>query len=128
LFMTALGVVGPWWRHGGPATCAFDGSPIEPIYRVRVVPRGGTAREFCCIRCAQLWRKQWPQLDVEVFVTDEVSGAEMPAARATFVRSQVVTSRAMGDRIHTFRSQADAEAHARAHRGFILHGEARPFP
>jgi hypothetical protein len=59
-------------------------------------------------------------------VTDEVSGEEIDAPDAYFVRSQVVTTPATGNRIHVFHKLEDAQRHAQTYRGTVLDAKERP--
>ncbi len=123
----ALPLAAHWMRGALPPGCALDGAPINPAYRVTVVDAGGEGHAFCCLRCAQLWLAGRPE-PRSVTVTDEAGGGELDAAAAYYVRSQVVTTPAVGNRIHVFRSLADAEKHADEHGGKVLTGSERPFP
>lgn len=121
-----------WARISPGERCALDGIDIEPLYRVRIVEDNGQVREFCCIRCAENWLARKHAVSVRstarsVWVTDEVSGTELDAAKAVFVRSQVVTNHSTGNRIHAFRSRDDAVRHAEYHNGTVLAGGDRPF-
>jgi len=121
----ALPLTGWWIRHGGPPRCAYDGQRIEPRYRVRVVERGGQGHVFCCLRCATRWLERG-QGAVDVYVVDEVTGAEISAESAQFVESAIVTNRVTGNHVHAFRDRAAAEEHARAYGGLMLQGAERP--
>jgi NosL protein len=125
--VVVLPLVGKWLRSGATPRCALDGVPIEPLYRVRVVDGQGAEHLFCCIDCARHWLEQEPPGRRTVFVTDETSGEEIDADSAWFVRSRVVTTPATGNRVHAFRTRADATRHAEAARGKLLRGDDRPF-
>jgi hypothetical protein len=125
LTVIGLPVAGRVLREGGPDRCAFDGEPIEPSYRVRIAGADGS-RQFCCVGCAARWLERSPASPDCVFVTDEIGGQELPAAEAIFVRSTIYTRPSTRDRVHVFRSLADAERHAREFRGRILSAAARP--
>ena len=92
-----------------------------------VVDGRGDARAFCCVRCAQLWLATQPTPRL-IAVTDEADGEAIDADAAYYVRSFVVTTPAVGNRIHVFRSKDDAEKHAAAHGGTVLTGAEKPFP
>lgn len=126
--LAALPFVGHWARHDDGPACAYDGSPIEPAYRVRIVDGHGRDVAFCCIRCAEHWLQSARGAVQSIHVTDERSGEEIDAATAHFVRSLVVTSRTTGNRIHAFRTRTDAEEHARTSSGYLLEDAERPFP
>lgn len=124
-------VVGlPWLgrsiRHARDERCELDGQPIDYVYRVSIVDTPGTRRQFCCLACAQHWLKRAPHPST-IFVTDEISGREVPAAQAYYVRSSVVTQPATGNRLHAFARREDAVRHARQGRGTILPREENPF-
>jgi hypothetical protein len=119
--LAVLPLLGSWARSGGGPVCAFDGGTLDPRYRVRA---GEVS--FCCIRCAELWHQREAQ-PAALFVVDETSGDEMPADGAFFVRSRVVTNRTTGNRVHAFRKEADAVAHAQASGGRVLTDDERPF-
>ncbi|HZU34991.1 MAG TPA: hypothetical protein VFA18_03740 [Gemmataceae bacterium] len=115
------------WLQRPESRCALDGVAIDPLYAVRIVEDHGSEHPFCCIRCASVWLKQQPEKPREIFVTDETSGTEIPAASAFFVRSFVVTTPTTGNRIHAFKARADAVKHADAANGTLLEGAERPF-
>jgi hypothetical protein len=121
-----LPLVAHWLRGTPPPGCTLDGAKIDPAYRVTIVDDHGQSHDFCCIRCAQLWLAG--QLPPRIItVADEADGGEIDAGSAYYVRSQVVTTPAVGNRIHAFRRRADAEKHADEHGGTVLAGADRPF-
>lgn len=120
-----LPVIGKGCRRAA-AGCAFDGAPIQPLYHVRVLgPRG--SRSFCCVRCAGWWLEREPARSPRVLVTDEAAGKEIPAARAYFVRSSVVTNPVTGNRVHAFARLQDARRHAALYGGVLLESVEKPF-
>jgi hypothetical protein len=125
--VVGLPLLGKWARRTPGKRCALDGFPIDPTYRVRVVDGQGQDHAFCCIHCATLWLAHEPVAPRAVFVTDEVSGQEVEAASAWFVRSLVITVAHTGNDIHAFRSQADADRHAQSARGTVLANAEKPF-
>jgi len=127
LAISGLAIVGVSLRRGASRGCALDGAPINPLLRVRAVDRVGQSFEFCCIRCAEIWLRSQHEAPRQVFVTDEVSGLEIDAGKAYFVRSQVATNAATGNRVHTFEREEDAERHANAYGGSILPMAEHPF-
>lgn len=127
LVIVGLPLAGKWARRRPAHACALDGSAVDPLYRVRIVDAEGRDREFCCIGCASAWLGQQPAAPRAVFVTDEVSGQEIEAASAWYVRSLVVTVPHTGNRIHAFRDQADAARHAESAHGEVLTDAEKPF-
>jgi hypothetical protein len=125
--MLALPFLGNWLRRIPEARCALDGGALVTSYRVRLADAEGQERDFCCIRCAQLWLERREQPARAIWVADETSGVMIEAEGAHFVRSLVVTTPTTGNRIHAFRDLADAERHAEKCRGTILTGGDRPF-
>jgi hypothetical protein len=109
-------------RAPAPERCALDGVEAGASDRVRVEGAG----VFCSVACAEAWLAREPHPRA-VFVVDEASGREIPAAAAWFVRSRVVTSPRTGNRIHAFADRGDAERHAEAFQGRLLLGDERPF-
>jgi hypothetical protein len=126
LVLAVLALAGSWARRSTEHFCAQDGVRIEPAYRVRILTDQDRDLEFCCIHCAELWLRHEPAPRT-LLVTDEISGAEIDAGAAYFVRSLVVTNPTTGNRIHAFRWLADAEEHARTSQGKVLEASERPF-
>jgi hypothetical protein len=122
-----LPVVAVRLRGDAGPCCALDGTPLVPLYRVRIVDAARQSRAFCCIGCAEIWLQHQAEGARAVFVTDETSGDEIEATSATFVRSLVVTTPTTGNRLHTFRDRADAEKHAARWQGTVLTTAERPF-
>jgi hypothetical protein len=104
MLVVGLPLLGFWARRDGTPRCAFDGLPIEPVYRVSVFRGRDVSNEFCCVRCAERWLERNSTSDV--LVTDETSGERIDARDAWFVRSTVVTNRVTGNRVHVFRERA----------------------
>jgi len=125
--LLVLPFLGTWLRRSPEARCALDGGAIVPSYRVRVQDAAGESREFCCIRCAEIWLERQGKRARAIWVADEYSGAEIDAATAYYVRSLVVTTPTTGNRIHAFRKQVDAEQHVEKFHGAILTNAERPF-
>jgi hypothetical protein len=128
VLVVGLPVAGWWSRYDAEPRCAFDGLPIQPAYRMRVVDSDGATHHFCCVRCGRLWLERQAGIPEEVWVTDEASGDELDARFAHFVHSAVVTDAVSGNRVHVFRDPKAAEEHARAFHGWTLTGAERPFP
>ena len=127
LLVVGLPVIGSWVRRTGAPRCALDGLAVVPGTAVRVTDHGGRSQTFCCIRCAERWLARTGDAFETVGVTDEVSGVEIDARAAVFVRSPVVTNRVTGNRVHTFRVADDAIAHTRQYGGRVLDPGERPF-
>jgi len=122
-----LPVAAAWLRQGRDPGCSLDGMKIVPAYRVRVLDESNGSREFCSIRCAEIWLKGKEIPPDRIYVTNEKSGEELLASAAHFVRSMVFTTRVTGNRVHVFGDRADAESHAQNWRGRVLDEAERPF-
>ena len=127
LLVVGIPLAGRWARRDAGPRCAEDGVRVEARYRVRVVDRAGGSHEFCCPRCAGEWIARRPGEVAAVFVTDETTGEEVPAAAAWFVHSRVATDPVTGNRVRAFRDRAAAEAHVAAYGGRLLDRSERPF-
>jgi hypothetical protein len=127
LMVVVLPIVGNWARHAKKERCALDGNAIQPIFRVRIIDNLQQVHQFCCIRCAELWIGHVPDEVTAISVTDEVSGQEINATNAYFVRSSVINVPATGNRVHVFRTESDAAKHAASSQGRILRWADRPF-
>jgi hypothetical protein len=118
--LVSLPVAGNWARRGGDKGCALDGARIEPLYRVRVEDRQAQSHEFCCVRCAEVWLSRQDPQPWTICVTDELSGREIPAASAHYVRSLVPTGSGSANRVHVFQELDRAEKHAQTCQGTII--------
>ena len=127
LVVVGLPLAGKWVRGRQGPRCEFDGLPIEPLYRVRVVDRAGHSHSLCGIRCVNLWLARQEAPPDRIYVIDEASGQEMDARSAFFVWSGVVTNPITRNRVHAFREKAAAEEHARSFHGQVLTDDERPF-
>ena len=128
LICAGLPVWGHWSRQDARPRCAWDGLVIDSRFRVVVEFDERSSWEFCDVRCARS-RIAGVKLTPRVItVTDEISGEELDARRAVFVRSSITTNRATGNRWHVFGHRADAERHARESKGRLREGLAHPFP
>jgi hypothetical protein len=123
----ALPFVGTWLRQTPGEHCALDGASLVPCYRVCVQDAAGRTRDFCCLRCAEMWVERQSAPVWAIRVTDEATGDQFAAADAHYVRSRIVTTPTTGNRIHVFRDRKDAERHALTWSGTILTGSERPF-
>jgi len=100
--------------------CDYDGTRIIPVYGIDIMLRDGKTLKFCSVRCAREWsRKNLSPID-SVIVTDEVTGVVLDAALAHYVESDVVTVRAVQNRIHVFKEKSHALSHAGQHNGNII--------
>jgi hypothetical protein len=127
LVVVGLPLAGKWARTTPEKKCDLDGAKIDPVYRVRVVDGEGGEHAFCCIQCATHWLSHQETAPRRLVVTDEVSGKEVDAASAWYVRSLVVTVAHTGNRIHAFANRADAAKHVETGRGMMLEGPEKPF-
>lgn len=129
IWLLAIGVplAGGWARRQRAATCDLDGLPLDRALQVRVLDAAGAEHAFCCVQCAVWWLDHEDEQSREVVVTDEVSGNELLAESACFVRSTIVNQPATGNRIHVFASEGAAQDHIALAGGRILNGETHPF-
>jgi hypothetical protein len=125
--VVGLPLAGKWARSTPEKKCDLDGAKIDPVYRVRVVDGDGAEHAFCCIQCASHWLGHQRETPRWVVVTDEVSGKDVDAASAWYVRSLVVTVAHTGNRVHAFANHADAAKHMETGRGTVLEGPEKPF-
>jgi hypothetical protein len=125
--LLSLPLMARWIRGPVENRCALDGSVIDPRYQVEVTDSAGNVQQFCCASCAEVWLKRHHDLPRDIIATDETSGQCIPAASAWYVRSQVVTNRVIGCRLHIFRSGSDAVKHAAAFGGRVLSEDEKPF-
>lgn len=121
-------LIGSGLRRSRPQHCALDGLAIVPATAVRVTDSAGESHEFCCVRCAQRWLARTGDSSAVVTVSDEVTGTELDARAAVFVRSPVVINPVTGNRIRVFREPGDADAHVARYGGRVLGPAERPFP
>lgn len=125
LLVVAVPVVGSWLRRSADVGCAMDGVPVPALFAARVVDETGKSHRFCCITCAAEWARVGEV--AAAYVMDEAGSGEIDVSSAYFVRSRVVTNAVTGNRVHAFRLEADAVAHARTFAGVILAGAERLF-
>jgi hypothetical protein len=127
IIVATLPFLGHLIRGNRGDRCDWDGLKIEPIYQVRLVEQSGISFRFCCIQCAMRWWEHRGSETSQVFVTDEISGDEIEASEAYYVRSLVSTNQVTGNRQHVFRDIADAQTHAEAAGGRQLLDDEKPF-
>jgi hypothetical protein len=106
--------------------CAADGVSLEKAPVVQIETDTADVLRFCCIGCAETWLEVTGTKPARTLVEDAASGQPIDARSAWFVRSLVLAQPATGDRIHAFRTQEDAERHAKAYAGRVLVGDAIP--
>ena len=102
--------------------CAMDGVAVAPSFRVRA-----GERVFCGVTCAQSWLARSGVAPEGILVTDCVTGREIAASDAWFVRTLANRSDNAPDAIRVFAGRKDAEGHVEAYGGTILVGADRPF-
>lgn len=124
--VATLPVLGRALRSGGEERCSWNGVRIAAATRVTVRVPGGGHRVLCCVDCARRWIAASGIRPERVFVTDELTGFEIPAGEAWFVESRVVAFPVCGSHIHVFARENDARGHARDFGGVVLEGEGRP--
>jgi len=126
LAVSSLPILGRALRAGGEPRCALDGVRIDASRRVRISGATGGERLLCCVDCARRWLTRAGGAPRMIFVTDEATGAEVPAGKAWFVESRVLAFAVCGCRVHSFAREADARRHAEDFGGFVLEGDRRP--
>ncbi len=106
--------------EGENLRCANDGSPIHRLYQVDAFGFDRTTNSFCSIYCASRWQEK-KQTEVMYFtVVDEISGQKIDSTLAHFVESDLVTSKAVNNRIHAFFSERDALRHMHQFNGRVV--------
>ena len=123
----AVPIAGSWLRNGRKDRCALDGCAIEPAFQVLLMAEREKSYRFCCVNCAEIWFERSAIEPQGIIVTDEVTGKQIDAAIAHFVRSSVVSVPTSGSCIHVFANAADAEQHAETCQGTVLSESERPF-
>lgn len=121
--LLALSYVSAREARARTGRCALDGQRIEPIYGVELIDDDRVLERFCCVVCAE----QWPRVPEGAWwrVRDEITGAPIDAALASFVESSVVTVPSRHCRTHAFASWTDAMSHAATYGGERI---ANPLP
>ena len=97
--------------------CAYDGSPVTPIYEVDIVLKDKSTKKFCSIYCAAQWFKNNVNLIDHVVVTDEIRGNKIDSYMAYFVESELITNETNDNRIHVFQQRQDAITHSEKFHG-----------
>ena len=124
-----LPLFGYMLRRPVEGACVVDGTVIDSLLRVRVTTDQRRDYSFCSLRCAEWWLSAAADgvRPVAIRVTDELSGDELPASAAHYVRSQVVANPLTNERRHVFRDLSAAEVHAESSRGRVFDRDERPF-
>ena len=102
--------------------CVFDGAPVGANYRVRIGDR-----TFCGVRCAESWLARAGATPAAIRVTDCVTGRELDAHAAWYVRTLGGAWEDAPDSIRVFASEEAARRHAEAYAGELLRGAQTPF-
>lgn len=102
--------------------CAMDGVAVVPSFRVRA-----GEHVFCGVTCAQSWLARSGGAPGGILVTDGVTGREIAASGAWFVRTLANRSDGAPDAIRVFAGREAAEGHVEAYGGTMLVGALRPF-
>ncbi|MCF6157483.1 MAG: hypothetical protein E3K32_02690 [wastewater metagenome] len=97
--------------------CAYDGSPIAPIYEVDIILKDTSVRKFCSVYCATQWFEKNTLSVDHVLVTDEIRGNKIDSNMAYFVESELITNETNDNRIHVFQLRQDALTHAEKFHG-----------
>jgi len=102
--------------------CSMDGVAVVPSFRVRA-----GEHVFCGVTCAEAWLARSGVAPDGIRVTDCVTGREIAAPEAWFVRTLGNRSDGAPDAIRVFAGRKEAEGHVEAYGGTILVGALRPF-
>ena len=103
-----------------PSGCSLDGTRIDPLYEVIIVPIDKSFMSFSCVLSAGIWFRANDGQTCSILVTDEATGRKVKAEKAFYVLSEVVTTPYTGNRIHVFAERANAGAHARRFNGKLV--------
>jgi hypothetical protein len=107
--------------------CAMDGLLLPSATHVKFEMERGVVRQFCSLKCAELWLAKSSERPITIRVVDERSGKLIDAAEAHFVTSRVEIPAESGELRHVFAREADADSHARSYLGRRLTGADAPF-
>lgn len=113
--------------RGHRERCEMDGVVLNPAFRVRVTGADGTAHGFCGVSCAESWLARSGVSPGTILVTDGVTGCQVDAQAAWYVRTLGNVSDGAPDVVRVFARREDALRHADAHGGRLLAGAERPF-
>ncbi len=106
--------------QSGTVKCAHDGAAINPLYQVEAHLLSDKVVRLCSIYCASAWLQKSKREVAYITVTDELTGQKFDASLGRFVESEVVTVKAVNNRIHAFFSEQDAVEHARQFNGRLV--------
>ena len=127
IICAALGSMAAIATRSDAPRCAMDGVLLPPATHVRFEAERGAVRQFCSLKCAELWLAKSRERPATIRVVDERSGKMIDAADAHFVTSRVEIPAESGELRHVFARQSDADAHAGSYRGRLLTGADAPF-
>lgn len=110
-------------------TCRVDGTGIVPITRVVLIDEKGEESLFCSLCCAKTWltghEELIPQLaagKASLTVVDEISGQEIDASLAYWIKSKEYSRQENRCQNHVFSDKQAASKHLRQHQGEELPG------
>ncbi len=104
--------------------CRVDGTEIVPITRVALVDATGEEFLFCSLCCAKTWLeghgehvKQLESETATLTVVDEISGKEVDASLAYWVKSEEYSRQENKCQSHVFSDKQAASKYLRQHQG-----------
>lgn len=100
--------------------CAYDGTRINPLYKVDAYLNDDRLLHFCSIYCATRWFEHNKDRVIYFTVTDEMTGQPFDSTLGHFVEGEPVTVREVNNRIHAFFSKEDAMEHASRFNGKFI--------
>lgn len=100
--------------------CAYDGAAVHTPYQVEAYLLDGTVLNFCSIHCASGWLRETKRKVAYLTVMDEITGQKFDSSLGSFVESEIITVKAVNNRIHPFFSEQDAFKHARQFNGRLV--------
>lgn len=129
-FLTLVGLA--WFsgqsRQSGES-CIVDGTGLIPISRVTLTNEQGEISLFCSLCCAKTWIEEHeeliPQLQsgkASITVVDEISGQEIDASMAYWVKSNEYSRRENKCQSHVFSDKQAASKYLRQHQAEEIPG------
>jgi len=110
-------------------TCRVDGTEIIPITRVALVDEKSEESLFCSLCCAKIWLENHEELGKQLqsgtatlTVVDEISGLEVDASLAYWVKSKKYSRQENKCQSHVFSDKQAASKYLRQHQGEELPG------